>query len=393
MTVALLLCSIPRAGLAQESPWSWTYDGAAFFGLNDQQRKFTDFNVWESQNWFALTGDRPLGSQNRLIVRSMLSLEPFTLEKLGSPEVFQTGETYKGRPLIDYQHPHDLLMGLGATYRVEGPRVSYAFSADLVGSPALGPVPFMHRASGADNPTAPLTHHYMDSTHITPGVLTAGVEIHERGGLEPQTLSVEASWFRGEEPDDDRLNIDRPRLDSWSTRLRWRHGAWDAQVSGAHLHRPEPFELYDMTRLTASVAYDGLLAGRQAAWTLSWGENREIHGNLDGYLFEGTIAATSRGSVYGRAELVEKDLLNLGGPDPSGFIEFHPISRIGAITIGYLHDVSRTRWGRVGIGGDLTTYRVPANLADSYGSPHSFHLFIRWRAHRSEDHHRGDHVH
>src|SRR5205085_10796163 len=127
-----------------------------------------------------------------------------------------------------------------------------------------------------DNPQAPLTHHYMDSTHITPGVLSAGVE---RSGF-----SAEASWFRGEEPNDNRLNIDRPRLDSWSARARWRRGPWDAQVSGGHLHRPESFELYDIPRLTASVAFTGSVAGRPLAAMIAWGENREIHGILDGYL-------------------------------------------------------------------------------------------------------------
>ena len=34
----------------------------------------------------------------------------------------------------------------------------------------------MHRASAFENPTAPLGHHTFDSTHITMGVLTAGVE-------------------------------------------------------------------------------------------------------------------------------------------------------------------------------------------------------------------------
>ena len=43
------------------------------------------------------------------------------------------------------------------------------------GSPALGPVAFMHRASAFDNPMAPLTHHSFDATHISFGVVTGGV--------------------------------------------------------------------------------------------------------------------------------------------------------------------------------------------------------------------------
>ena len=87
--------------------WTWTTDGSIFFGYNYQQRKFTDFSAWESQNWFMLAGQHPLGP-GTFAFDAMLSLEPFTLDKIGSPQVFQTGETYHGGPIIDRQHPHDL---------------------------------------------------------------------------------------------------------------------------------------------------------------------------------------------------------------------------------------------------------------------------------------------
>lgn len=350
--------------------WTWTTDGSVFVGYNYQQRKFTDFSAWESQNWFMLAGQRPLG-RGTFSFDGMLSLEPFTLDKLGSPQVFQTGETYHGGPIIDRQHPHDLVMGLGATYRIPRGRVAYLLSADVVGAPALGPTPFMHRASGRDNPEAPLTHHYTDSTHITPGVLTAGVD---SGGV-----TLEASWFRGEEPNDNRLNIDKPRFDSWSGRVSWARGKWRTQFSGAHLHRPEVLELFDITRLTASIEYDGAVGSRPLAATLLWGENREVHGILDGYLFEWDLGTTRHGALYGRAESAAKDLLDLGGPDPPGFIEFHRISHVAALTLGYVHDVSEGTWGRIGIGGDATVYHVPDNMLEFYGSPHSFHVFVRYR--------------
>ena len=34
----------------------------AFFGFNYQQRKFADFSAWESQNWFMVSGERPLAN-------------------------------------------------------------------------------------------------------------------------------------------------------------------------------------------------------------------------------------------------------------------------------------------------------------------------------------------
>ena len=74
-----------------------------------------------------------------------------------------------------------------------------------------------------------------------------------------------------------------------------------------------------------------------------------------------------------------KDLRDLGSPDPPGFVSFHRISHVAAITVGLVHDISDTRWGRVGIGGDATVYHVPENMLEYYGAPRSFHLFLRYR--------------
>jgi len=373
--------SQPTGALHDHSPasaWRWTPDANAFFGFNYQHRKFTDFRAWESQNWFMLDGERDAGS-GRFNLTGMISLEPFTLKALGSPQVFQTGETYQSAPLIDYQHPHDLLMRLGATYRMERRGVSTTLGADLVGSPALGPAPFMHRASARNNPQVPLTHHFLDSTHITTGVVSAGIGI--------RSVTIDASVFRGEEPNENRLNIDRPRLNSWSLRGGWRRGAWSAQVSGAHLHQPEAYERYDITRLTASIEFTGSFKEQPLAVSLAWGENREIHGNLDGYLLEWDWQLTANSSFYGRGENTAKDILGLGSLHPKGFIHFHPISRVAAGTLGYVWDLPHVRRGRLGIGADATAYRVSDNLLEPYGSPSSFHVFLRWRPGTASPHH------
>jgi hypothetical protein len=382
LTFLTALVAIPSGGQNTEpsqhqhtaeppaAAWSWTTDATAFFGGNYQQRKFTDFSAWESQNWFMLTGTRTIGP-GAAAVDAMMSLEPFTLKAIGSPQVFQTGETYKSGPLIDYQHPHDLFMKLGATYRIERRSVGYLLGAALVGSPALGPTPFMHRESGRDNPQVPLAHHYTDSTHITPGVLTAGVDA--------AGFMIEGSWFRGEEPNENRLNIDRPRLDSWSARASWRQGPWRAQFSGGHLHRPEVYERTNMLRFTAAIEFGGAVGSRPLAASLVWGENREIHGILDAYLLEWTLGTTPRGRFYGRAEAAAKNLLDLGTLEPPGFVHFHRISHVAALTLGYLADLSERRWGRIGVGADVTVYHVAANMLEFYGAPHSYHVFMRYR--------------
>ena len=110
------------AGRASAQDWTWTTDASAFFGYNYQQRKFADFSAWESQNWFMLDGTRELDS-GRLSLVAMLSLEPLTVNAAGSPQLFQTGESYQRQPLSNNQHPHDLFMALGATYRVRGSRI------------------------------------------------------------------------------------------------------------------------------------------------------------------------------------------------------------------------------------------------------------------------------
>ena len=153
--IGVLVFTLGQGAASAQSPQDWTWDASArvFFGYNYQLRKFTDFAEWESQNWLMGTGERPLEG-GTLRLSSMLSLEPFTLQEIGSPQVFQTGEVFRGAPLIDYQHPHDLLMGLGADYRRSAGRITYIAGVDLVGSPTLGPPVFMHRPSAADNPQA-----------------------------------------------------------------------------------------------------------------------------------------------------------------------------------------------------------------------------------------------
>ena len=356
----------------RDSAWTWGSDVNAFFGYNYQQRKYADFSAWESQNWFMLEGSRR-GHGGRLTVQTMLSLEPLTVHAGGSPQLFQTGESYQQVPLVNYQHPHDLLMALGATYRIERPRVIYVLGADWVGAPALGPTAFMHRESARDNPQAPLGHHSLDSTHVTPGVIRAGIETGQ--------LSFEGSMFRGEEPDEDRWNVERPRLNSWSARIGWHRGPWQAQVSGGHLHDPEWFEPYPVTRLTASIGFNGSVASRPLAATVAWGQNHEFNGFAntdDSYLLEWDLRTTRATSLYGRAENVTKQIFGLG-LHPRGFTHPHFYSHATALTLGTVRDLPIAGRSRIGSGADITFYRASPELTDLYDGSHSFHFFIRWR--------------
>ena len=357
-------------------PWQWSVEGTVFAGYNYQRRKFTDFDELESQNWLMTALSKSFGSASHLRIDAMLSFEPFTLRDIGSPQVFQTGETFNGGPLIDYQHPHDLIMNLGAEYSQSIGNTTVLLQGYAVGPAPIGPPVFMHRPSAAENLQAPLSHHYLDATHITPGVITLGVEL--------SGFKLEAGAFHGQEPDEDRLDLDTAALDSYGARLSWADGPWSMQISGADLKTPERKSPYDATRLTASVSYFKGDMNRSIAWMAAVGQNREVFGKLEAYLLEGT-RRFGRHAVFARAETVAKDILDAGF-HPIGTAHTHRQSQVGALTLGYVRDVASRTWGAFGIGGDVTGYIVPDNLSESYGSPLSLHVFVRYRGRAGATH-------
>src|SRR6185369_5423437 len=186
-------------------------------------------------------------------LRGMFTLEPATIGKSGYPLLLQTGETANGStPLIDRQHPHDLFMELAASYSLPVRETDRAFVyLGLPGEPALGPPTFMHRFSGMDNPEAPITHHWLDSTHISYGVATVGYIFND-------IVKVEGSIFTGREPDQSRWDIETPKMDSQSLRVQVNPTKdWSLQASYGHINSPEQLEPdVDQDRITASVTYN-----------------------------------------------------------------------------------------------------------------------------------------
>jgi hypothetical protein len=189
-------------------------DGVIFVTLDDQGGARGERSV-VSQNWWMGMASRSVG-RNTLTLTGMLSLEPATTEKRGYPEIFQVGETFDGAPLVDYQHPHDFLMQLAAVFRIPlNQEAALRLTVAPVGEGGVGPPAFMHRRSSAENPTAPLSHHSFDSTHITMGVLGVGVDAG--------AISIDGSIFHAREPDEQRWALMDPgKLDSWSTRIKLR---------------------------------------------------------------------------------------------------------------------------------------------------------------------------
>jgi hypothetical protein len=380
LTLVLASVVVTRPALAQMqhdmsamSPgWTWNANVQAFLNLNLQERKFTDINRVESQNWFMGTGARPVG-RGRLMLHAMFSVEPWTFHQYGSAQVFQTGETYQGASLIDYQHPHDLVVS--ASGRFEWPMSGawrFIAAGGAVDAPALGPEPFMHRASAEGNPTAPLGHHHLDSTHITHGVITIGAT--------NGAMTIEGSAFHGREPDEDRVAIEFGPIDSYSARVSWQRGRWQAQVSAGRLKFPDPTEYTDDNRVTASVSFTGEFKGRPLAWSMMVGVNQEpgVHLTTPAALAEAAWRVAPRDLLYSRAELVVKDILSHGGYDPPGFAHKNVTSTVFAWTFGYERRLSSTRAGTLGLGADATIYALDPNLEESYGQPFSAHMFLRY---------------
>lgn len=357
---------------ASDTPgWSFRAAAQAFLTLNIQDRKFTDFTQVESTNWVMSTATRT-SPATRLTFTLMGSAEPFTLRRLGSAQVFQSGETLDDLPLRDYQHPHDLIMALDARLeRSLTPATTVFMDGGLVGSPALGPTPFMHRASAAFHPTAPLTHHMLDSTHITHGVLTAGVR--------RRALGLEVSAFQGREPDEHRLDLDLGPLDSVATRASWTSGPWRAQLSNGWLSSPEALEPGNVVKTTASVEYARPHAedARGVSGTAAVGRNRRSDHTEWGALVEAAIHATPALRIYTRAEMVDRFILVDFDHAARTGEERHFRSRIGAWAIGADREVWRSALASAAIGADVTIHRTPVNLRDSYGAPVSWHVYVR----------------
>jgi hypothetical protein len=333
----------------------------------------------ESANWFMPMAFHKLG-KGTVQLRGMISFEPFTFPPGGSPLLFQTGETYKGQPLIDRQHPHDLFMELSAQYTLPlGERGTWFTYFGYPGEPALGPVAFMHRMSASENPSATLSHHLQDSTHISFGVLTTGFTY--------RWLKLEGSIFNGREPDENRYDFDAHKWNSRSARLWFMPNKnWTAQVSYGFLRSPENQEPdVDVRRATASVQYNKPLNHGNWATAFVWGRNHvsgpgEVH-NLNGYTAESTVNFLDKNYLYTRLELVDKDdLLRPADRALLGIAQDHPSFRIGAYTFGGARDIWDTDKLSLAIGGDLTFYSKPAILDSIYGNnPVSWKLSLRIR--------------
>jgi hypothetical protein len=327
----------------------------------------------DAPNWFMAMYSHPFNESAQLGGRLMMSLDPLTEQGRGYPLLFQSGESWHDQPLHDRQHPHDLFDELSLSY---SQKFEHDLSAFLYfgypGEPALGPPTFMHRLSAMDNPDAPIGHHWQDSTHITFGVATAGVQW--------RNIKIEGSSFTGREPDEERYDFDRPRFDSFSGRISWNPIQNLAlQVSHGYLKGPEALEPdVKQHRTTASAIYN-LPLGHDINWSNSfvWGQNDNTgEGKTQSLLLESNYQR-GHDTVYGRWERVEKS----GHELVLRPVDLARIFPVNAITLGYVRDLSHGDKIDIGLGGQFTLNVWPDGLDPYYGDGvgYGFQVFLRIR--------------
>ena len=330
-----------------------------------------------SLNWGMFMASRELAG-GRFQARTMLSLDPATVTNRGYPLLLQSGEALGGQPLHDRQHPHDFLMELGVLYeRPVASDLGLSLYAAPSGEPALGPVAFMHRPSAMDVPAAPIGHHWQDATHISFGVLTAGVFGH--------SWKAEGSLFNGREPDEHRWNIDPVTLDSYSGRLTINPTAnWSLSGGYGYLKSPEALHPAEsMHRVTASLLH-GVKLGADGQWasTVVWGAN--THGGADlthSLLVESEAVLDRANTVFGRAEWVQKSAEDLVLDTPAAGFPADRLFNVSALSLGYIRDFARWSGATLGLGGMGTVNVVPSALEPAYGSrtPLGLQVFLRLR--------------
>jgi hypothetical protein len=371
---------MPRVG-----SWNLMFMGQAYL-VDTQQSGPRGGDKFYSSNWGMFSAEHSfLGGG--FMFQSMLSLDPATVTNRSYPLLFQTGETAFGKALVDAQHPHDFIMGLGLHYAHPlGENTMFHIYYAPVGDPALGPVAFPHRASAFELPQATLGHHWQDSTHIADNVVTVA--------LKHKWLRLEASGFYGTEPNENRWNIDWGPMNSYSGRVSvFPSKNWMAQFSAGRLADPERATLVgghadshgDVVRTTASLHYTRPTEdGNAWSTSLIWGRNHGVltGRNTNSYLLETLYPVARKNFLTGRIELVDKDELFANNPDVE-----HQLShtagnsfRIQAYTAGYTRDIGTFNNVETGIGANVSAYAIPSAIKPYYGDhPWGVTFYVRFR--------------
>jgi hypothetical protein len=351
--------------------WTVMFHGAAFaqflYEPGDVHRTGGFANSQASSvNWGMVMARRPLGP-GRIGLRAMVSIEPWTVTDCGFINLLANGEMCDRDTIHDRQHPHDLFMELAADYdRPHRGTIRWQVYTGFSGEPALGPPGFPHRVSAMPNPVAPISHHWLDSSHITFGLITTGV--YDR------RWKAEVSLFNGREPDENRADFDLAALDSVSGRVTFMPtNRLSIQVSAAHLNEAEaefpPQPRSDLNRATASATYHRPLTNGIWATTLAYGVNagpeivpgQVVDLTTHAVLVESNLTLGERHTWFGRIEVVGKPAHDLHAHEfPT---EVFPVAKLQA---GYVRQFPPWKGMVPGLGGTVSLSIVPEDLASRY---------------------------
>jgi hypothetical protein len=361
--------------MAHAKKWMFMFHGNIFLRYNNQD--FTnkgsrgDSKI-DAPNWIMAMGQRQVGKNGLFHFSTMFSLDALIAGGSGYPLLFQTGESWKGKPLVDRQHPHDLFSELAVSYAHRlSPKADVFVYLGYPGEPSIGSVAFMHRPSALTNPDAPISHHWNDGTHITFGVATLGFRYGK--------FKLEGSSFTGREPDEERFDFDKPLFDSRSARLSFNPDKhWALQVSKAFVKSPEalhPGE--DIDRTTASAVYSGRLGSKHMFnATALWGLNRLAGHDGEHALLAEANLSFNKAAVYTRYEWAQKSVEELSLNET--IFGHHAVFRVHAITVGAAHDLFDIKPLKLSAGAQLTFFNADNRLDALYGNnPMAGQVYLR----------------
>ena len=369
--------------------WSLMLHGAAN-AQYDHQNGFRGDQQFGLIDWEMLMAARPLGG-GLFRVNAMTSLEAAVNGRQGYPELLQTGGVYRRVRLVNYQHPHNLVMEAAALYDHSlTSRVTGALYVAAVGEPALGPVAFMHRPSGDADPFAPIGHHGQDATHESFGVVTAG--------LNTRSIKLEGSIFNAREGDDSYYNLDYKgaRLDSYAGRLTvMPSGNVAVSAWAGYLMAHDRLETaIGMQRYGASVLTSTTVRGHLLSTAVIWGLDIHHHGprehvhdpgatglkfyhEMTNALVEATLGVTNKTAVTLRLEQAQKS------GDDLGFLtdDLTQLFTIQAVSLALTRDIVSTRGVTIALGARGAVDRLPETLRLTYRTvtPTGYAIFLKVR--------------
>lgn len=358
----------------QAAPWEVMFHGNVFAQyLYEGGEEHRRGQQGGSINWIMGMARVPAAG-GRFGLRGMMSLEPWTIPGCGYPDLLATGEVCDGEGIHDRQHPHDLFMEVAAEYdRPLARSLRWQVYGGPAGEPALGPGGFPHRLSAMPNLIAPIGHHWLDATHITFGVVSAGIYGSRWKG--------EMSIFNGREPDERRADFDLAPLDSYSGRLWFLPtGRLALQVSAGRLEEAEAPHgaglRQDIVRITSSATYHGAV-GASGFWatTLAWGVNREPGSTSHALVAETVATADGTHTWFGRLEIAGKEAHDLH------VSELDTVITVGKLQGGYVRYLGPRSGIQPGFGGSVSASFVPVALEARYGGRivPGFGLFLTLR--------------